>query len=225
MVEDDPRFQVVAEASTLSSFRKKLTSGRPEVALLDCAMASQDLEFTTALLQSDLHSASIVFLTVSESTKQKQEMLPWGASALVSKWCSSPKLRSAVWRACTERRPPDTAPAKPSLADSSAPFVVGPQQRIEKLTHRERELLSLVCSGLKNKEIALWLGIAESTVWHHLPPSLPSFRWRTAWGSPPSLIVTAWFFLPNNPTRRPPYKPRNLSHRVRLAPGDYSLNA
>jgi two-component system nitrate/nitrite response regulator NarL len=169
MVEDDPRFQVVAEASTLPSFRKKLMSGRPEVALLDWALASQDLECTTALLQSDLHSAAIIFLTVSENTKQKQEMLRLGASAFVSKWCSGRRLRSAVWTACTERIPPKTAPAEASLADSCpAPPVAGPEQRIEKLTRREREMLPLVCSGLKNKEIALELGIAESTVWHHL---------------------------------------------------------
>jgi two-component system, NarL family, nitrate/nitrite response regulator NarL len=168
MVEDDPRFQVVAEASTLSSFKKKVMTGRPEVALLDWAMASQDLEFTTSLVQADLHSPSIIFLTVSENCSQKQEMLRLGASAFVSKWCSSRKLRSAVWRASTKRRPPEAASAELSLADSPAPLVAGPEQRIEKLTSREREMLPLVCSGLKNKEIALQLGIAESTVWHHL---------------------------------------------------------
>jgi DNA-binding NarL/FixJ family response regulator len=86
MVEDDPRFQVVAEASTLSSFRKKLMGERPEIVLLDWSMASQDLKFTTALLQSDLDSPSIIFLTVSKNCRRKQEMLRLGASAFVSKW-------------------------------------------------------------------------------------------------------------------------------------------
>jgi DNA-binding CsgD family transcriptional regulator len=49
-----------------------------------------------------------------------------------------------------------------------APTVSDAERRIEHLTHRERQLLPLVCLGLKNKEIALQLGIAESTVWHHL---------------------------------------------------------
>ncbi len=41
-------------------------------------------------------------------------------------------------------------------------------ERIKHLTYRERQLLPLVCSGLRNKEIAQRLGISESTVWHHL---------------------------------------------------------
>ena len=42
------------------------------------------------------------------------------------------------------------------------------EQRVQQLTKRERQLIPLVCGGLKNKEIAQQLGIAESTVWHHL---------------------------------------------------------
>jgi DNA-binding CsgD family transcriptional regulator len=41
-------------------------------------------------------------------------------------------------------------------------------ERIKHLTYRERQLLPLVCGGLRNKEIAQQLGISESTVWHHL---------------------------------------------------------
>ena len=160
MVEDDPRLQVVAEASTLSSFRKKLRGERPEVALLDWSMASHDLELTTALLQSDHHSPSIIFLTVSENCRQKQEMLRLGASAFVSKWCSGRKLRSAVWTACTERIPPETQPAESSLAGSGpAPSShrYGGAHR-EAYSQRTSDFIPMVCSGLRNKEIAVQVG-------------------------------------------------------------------
>src|SRR5580704_6033347 len=68
IVEDDPQFQVVAEASTMQSFRKKVIAERPDVALVDWSMASQDLAVTTALLQSQLHITSMLFLTVSENS-------------------------------------------------------------------------------------------------------------------------------------------------------------
>jgi two-component system, NarL family, nitrate/nitrite response regulator NarL len=167
IVEDDPRFQVVAEASTLQSFRKKVIAERPDIALVDWTMASQDLAATTALLQSQLHVTSMLFLTVSESSDKKRDMVRMGARGFVSKWCSAQKLRKAVLKACNEGRP---LGMEGGLAGSlAAPSTTNAKTKaIERLTYRERQLLPLVCSGLKNKEIAQRLGIAETTVWHHL---------------------------------------------------------
>jgi DNA-binding CsgD family transcriptional regulator len=65
--------------------------------------------------------------------------------------------------------PAETAPAEPGLSDSfSAPSNTDLKRRIEKLTCRELQLIPMVCSGLRNKEIAVQLGIAESTLWHHM---------------------------------------------------------
>jgi two-component system nitrate/nitrite response regulator NarL len=169
MIEDDPRFQVVSEASTLLSFRKKLIAERPEVALLDWQMASQDLETTTSLLQCHTRATSIIFLTISENSDRKREMISLGARAFVSKWCSAGRLRTAVSKVCTER-----ARFKAEVAASDVPMrppnssVIGTEHRTKHLTQRERQIIPLVCSGMKNKEIALRLGISESTVWHHL---------------------------------------------------------
>jgi two-component system, NarL family, nitrate/nitrite response regulator NarL len=169
MVEDDAWLQVVAEVSTMPSFREKVVAERPEVALLDWSMATQDLETTAALLQSDLHQTSIIFLTVSEDSQQKQDMLRLGAQAFLSKSCSAEKLRTAVLKAWKEPVSHAPATAKPGAADNfPVASIKDPAQRIKRLSKRERQILPLVCSGLKNKEIALQLGIAESTVWHHL---------------------------------------------------------
>ena len=42
------------------------------------------------------------------------------------------------------------------------------QEKIASLTEREREVVSLVGEGLKNKQIAAKLFISETTVTHHL---------------------------------------------------------
>jgi two-component system, NarL family, nitrate/nitrite response regulator NarL len=169
MVEDDARFQVVAEVSTMPSFWEKVVAERPEVALVDCSMAAQDLGITAALLRSDLHPASIIFLTVSEDSQHKQHMLRLGAQAFLSKSCSAENLRTAVSKACKEPVSHAPATAKPGAADSfPAASIKDPAQRLKQLSKRERQILPLVCNGLKNKEIAFELGIAESTVWHHL---------------------------------------------------------
>jgi two-component system, NarL family, nitrate/nitrite response regulator NarL len=170
MLEDEPLFQVVAEASTMPSFRKKVIAKAPEVALVDWSMASQDLAANTELLRSDLRSTSVIFLTVSENSEQKREMVKLGAYGFLSKWTSARKLQKAVFKACDGRVAPESSAAEAGLAGGlSAPSSTDSEpQRIQRLTDRERQLLPLVCSGLKNKEIALQLGVAETTVWHHL---------------------------------------------------------
>jgi len=102
MLEDDLQFQVVAEAFTLASCHKKIIAQRPQVGFLDWCMASKNLELTTALLQSVRPTTAIIFLTVSENSQQKREMLRLGARAFLSKWCSAAKLRTAALRACKD---------------------------------------------------------------------------------------------------------------------------
>jgi DNA-binding NarL/FixJ family response regulator len=166
MLEDDLRFQVVADAVTLGSCHKKIMAQRPHVAFLDWCMASEDLELTTALLQSARTTTAIIFLTVSENSQQKREMHRLGARAFLSKWCSGAKLRKAAFKACKHL---PTSAVETSAPDNKRVLpAIDAEQRVKQLTERELQLIPLVCSGLKNKEIAQQLGIAESTVWHHL---------------------------------------------------------
>src|SRR5580698_3630474 len=169
IVEDDPRLELVAEASTLGLLREKVKSETPDVALVDWSMASQDLASTAALLRSD-HGTSVVFLTVSEDSQQRRDILRLGARGVLSKYASASQLQSALWQACSGHLPLDM-----SIAAMPA-TVSDPEHRIQQLTRRERQLIPLVCSGLRNKEIAQQLGIAESTVWHHLTSVFTKLR-------------------------------------------------
>ena len=166
MLEDDLQFQVVAEAFTLASCYRKIIALRPQVAFLDWCMASKNLELTTTLLQSVRPTTAIIFLTVSENSQHKREMLRLGARAFLSKWCSTAKLRTSALRACKDL--PASAGETSTFDSKCALPAADAEQRVKQLTQRERQLIPLVCSGLKNKEIAQQLGIAESTVWHHL---------------------------------------------------------
>jgi two-component system, NarL family, nitrate/nitrite response regulator NarL len=175
MIEDNPRFKVVAEASTMMSFRKRLAAEQADVALLDWSMASEDLAALSELLQCDLSTLSVIFLTVSESSDQKREMLELGARGFLSKWTSARRLQKAILKVSDGRR---SDPATETGAGSlPAPVGIDPRpESIQQLTQRERQLIPLVCGGLKNKEIALRLGIAETTVWHHLTSIFTKLR-------------------------------------------------
>jgi DNA-binding NarL/FixJ family response regulator len=175
MIEENPRFKVVADASTMVSFRKRLAVERAEVALVDWAMASEDLAALTELLQCDLSTLSVIFLTVSENSEQKREMLELGARGFLSKWTSARQLQKAVLKVCDDRRPSSAAETRGGSLP--APGRIDPgANSVQLLTQRERQLIPLVCGGLKNKEIALRLGIAETTVWHHLTSIFTKLR-------------------------------------------------
>jgi DNA-binding NarL/FixJ family response regulator len=172
MIEEDGRFQVVAAVSTMQSFRRMSSVTRPDVSLLDWRMASQDPKTSAASLQSDFPRTSIILLTTSETSEETDDIQSLGDQTVLTKWCSAEELSTAISNACKEALPQASA-AKPGAretisAASDAASSKDPAERIKQLTRRERQLLPLVCGGMKNKEIAMRLGISESTVWHHL---------------------------------------------------------
>jgi two-component system, NarL family, response regulator DevR len=165
-LEDNPQIQVVAEASTLTSLQKRVTAVRPDIALVDWFMASQDLASTARLLRSNPHTMSTIFMTVPGNSPERRDTAEFGAAAFVSKWSSAQKLRSAVLKAYRDavslRGGALHRTARGRMASGT-----DAEQRLNRLTYKERRLLPLVCEGLRNKEIARRLGIAESTLWHH----------------------------------------------------------
>jgi DNA-binding NarL/FixJ family response regulator len=118
------------------------------------------------MLQSVRPTIANLFLTVSEDSQQKTEMLRFGRGHSPANGAPRPSSERRLYESA-KTCPPQ--PGKPSASGSNAPLSAAEaEQRVMQLTQRERQLIPLVCSGLKNKEIAQQLGIAESTVWHHL---------------------------------------------------------
>jgi DNA-binding NarL/FixJ family response regulator len=165
-LEDDPQIQVVAEASTLACLQKRVTAMRPDIALVDWFMASQSLASTARLLRSNQPTTSTIFMTVPGNSPELPETGEFGAAAFLSKWSSAQKLRSAVLKAYRDAVSLRGG-ALHGTDQTRMPPGMDAEQRLKKLTYKERRLLPLVCEGLRNKEIARRLGIAESTLWHH----------------------------------------------------------
>jgi len=167
MIEDDSRFLVVAAVSTMTRFMMMVREEQPDIVLLDSHMVSQHLE-ALPLLRSKLPPTSIILLTGSEIPEEVRDGDKLGQQPTLSKWCTAEALRQALSRAV----PVDLAPKAGGLntvpAAHAAATLEDPALRMATLTKREKQLLPLVCSGMKNKEIAHRLGISESTVWHHL---------------------------------------------------------
>lgn len=130
--------------------------------------------------------------------------------------------------------PRETQPAESSLAGScSAPSSTDTEGRIEKLTRRERQIIPMVCSGLRNKEIAVQLGIAESTLWHHMTAIFTKLQVEDRLGLA-ALAYCHGLVFPAKPSHQAPtlgavepYSPtlKYAPAADRIALEGYSLNA
>jgi DNA-binding NarL/FixJ family response regulator len=120
---------------------------------------------TTRRIKQEYPYVKIVIVTVSDEISHLLEALKQGAQGYLLK-----NLAPSTWIQYLQAIVNEEAPLSRELAfqilkEFTVPAVT---DEGESLTAREKEILSCVSSGSKNKEIALSLGISEHTVKNHL---------------------------------------------------------
>lgn len=135
---------------------------RPDVVVLDLSMPELDGSDVLVLIQQHDPGVGVLVLTSTSDPETVGRVLDAGASGYMRKDCGASELVAAVRSVARGEVPLDPRVTRallqrPAPADSS-----------EELTGREQDVLRLVALGLANKQIALRLGIGESTVKTHL---------------------------------------------------------
>jgi two-component system NarL family response regulator len=126
----------------------------PDVVLMDLRLKSGNgIEATRAILREDAR-ARIVALSMYQSLEAVSEALHAGAVTYLSKNSPSQDLLRVIREVNAGKRPIDPA-LQARLADRHTQPL---------LTPREVEVMELVAQGMRNKEIAVSLGIREETV-------------------------------------------------------------
>ena len=174
LLEAEPDFQVVAEATDGIEVLEIVPRVRPDILLLDLAMPRMaGIEALRALAASPDSSAAdlhIVLLTVAIEKKQIVEALQLGARGIVLKDAAAQLLIKALRTVLAGQY----WVGRESVSDlieylqRMAPAVSVPREEARLLTSRERQILSAIVAGLTNREIAEKLSISEDTVKHHL---------------------------------------------------------
>src|SRR5678815_955077 len=158
LIGRQPDMEVIAAATNGERAVELFASLLPDVTLMDLQLPTMSgLEAIGAIRKS--HSdARIVVLTMYQGDEDIYRALEAGAAAYLLKDTLAEDLVNVIRQVHTGNRP-----IPPDVAAALAVRKVQPS-----LTPREIEVVHLIAQGMRNKEIAVALGISEQTAKVHV---------------------------------------------------------
>jgi two-component system, NarL family, nitrate/nitrite response regulator NarL len=172
LIESQESLTMVGEAGSRKDAMVIVKQEQPDVILLDIDLGGENgLDLITDLLEAK-SDARIVVLTGVRDPQVQQRAVSMGAMGLVQKDRAFDVLVGAIERVNAGEAwldPSLMARVLTEMSGASRNKAPDPEAaKIATLTDREREVLTLIGQGLKNKEIADALFISEWTVRHHI---------------------------------------------------------
>jgi len=175
IINDDPSFQVVGEASSGQEGLELAQPLTPDLVLIDLNMKGLNgIETLRRFKEMDL-KAKFVVLTVSDAEDDLLEALRSGADGYLLKDMDPEDLCANLKKVAsgmTVIQDSLTEILKQALID---PKLSRKDEEVS-LTEREHEILQCLANGLNNKTIARNLGISDTTVKVHIKHLLSKLK-------------------------------------------------
>ena len=185
LLSQDPRFEVVGEAGDASAALNAVGRLKPDLILLDNHLPGVSGVQAIGSLKELLPDTRVLMLTVSENEEDLSAGLRAGADGYLLKTIDTADLADSiqrVWEGDSVISPEmlgklvgllrRSGPPTDATDTAAAPLVevppLVPDERLQSLSPREREILRLIARGHSNKLIARELDIAETTVKIHV---------------------------------------------------------
>jgi len=174
LLQTDPEFAVVAEASDGDQAIRLVSEKNPDVILMDISMPGLDgIEATKRILQRH-PDAKVVILSVHEGEEYVHQILTAGARGYVLKNAGKKEIIHAV-RAALSGEPFFSPGISRLIVDGflrrgAGPSSSEPPSRAvsdNRLTKREIEILEYIARGFTNREIAEKLFLSVRTINTH----------------------------------------------------------
>jgi len=171
LIENHPGMTVVAMASNRTEALELAARASPDLILLDLDLGGESALTFLTQLGDTTPNAHILVLTGLRDTDAHRQAVQLGAMGVVLKEHAPDVLIKAIEKVHAGEIWLDRPTMGRMLREMSTkdekeldPEVV----KIASLTQRERDVISLIAEGLKNRQIGERLFISETTVTHHL---------------------------------------------------------
>ncbi|MCU1508979.1 MAG: DNA-binding response regulator [Glaciihabitans sp.] len=162
LLDAEPDIEIVGEASTAAQARARILATQPDVAVLDVRLPDGngiDVCRDIRSLNPDIHC---LILTAYDDDEAIYAAVIAGAAGYVLKDIRGSGLVDSVRSVAAGRSLLD-----PSLTAKVIERMRGGgsrDSRLESLSVREKQIMTLIADGLTNREIGLRLSLAEKTV-------------------------------------------------------------
>ena len=167
MLEDEPTFRVIGEASDGLEAIKLAEELHPDVIVMDCALPQiNGIEAARRILEK-LRATAILMLSMHSEDTLSRQALEAGARGYILKNAMDLDLVSAIKRVAKGQTVLDPQISRTGTLKG---------ERDSGLTPRELEILQHIVAGKSNKEIASELNVSERTIKFHVSSLLSKFK-------------------------------------------------
>lgn len=168
LLEEEPDLQVVGEAADGRETIKKATELKPDVILMDIAMANLNGLQATKQIKKILPDTKVIMVTMHKNEEYVLQSFQAGASGYILKEGAVEELVSAIRTIHQDKSFLSPAISKTLIDAYLRKMETGKTETpFDLLTDREREVLQLIAEGNTNREVAKLLFISVKTVEAH----------------------------------------------------------
>ncbi len=168
-VADHADIQVLAECENRERLMDAVRHHSPDVLLVSTEILQEELGVLERLV-TEMESTRVIVLTSRKDPDFLEGALRCGARGIFQREWPVQQIPVAIRKVTSGGVWLEQTVAEKVLEEilnrRKAPDL--DEQKITSLTAREREVIGLICEGLRNKEIASRLHISGATVSHHL---------------------------------------------------------
>ena len=171
LVETQDDMVVAAQAGTFAEALAAVEREKPDVVILDLDLGGVNIVDRLGEILSASKGTRVLVLTGVRDAQVHRRSLHLGAMGLVLKDQATATLLKAIRKVYAGEAWIEHSMTASLLAEISG----GKEEKVDReagkiasLSRREREIITVLCEGLSNKQIANRLFISESTVRNHV---------------------------------------------------------